>query len=372
MKRLTVARKDPLKFLATSVLLLISCSCVLPITASQGLSCHVQLSTAGTILPCDTTTKKTMEWCTTFVHFDDPTLGTPSDAELAKTLGLTVVRVHTYYQWKLSEPSRGTYDFHHQDRIVANLAQAGLKIILETPQPTPEYIPDWAGNITSDPFGVIDLMVPFVTNLVTRYKGIVGFYQIGNELDWPWEQGGWFTDNVLTYYLNTMINVINGIDPSARTIINCVGMPRPAIAEYFNLINQRGVKYDIIGVQPAVFNQKYISIIGWDYTPNTILPQLFDMVRSFGKPIWISEEYMYPVSEYTGSGHPIEEEIELLQSSVMISKEDPDVTGFSWYPYEQMMYYPWYWYGLVEARGSPTDKNVTSLYWVYKSIISDS
>jgi len=123
--------------------------------------------------------------------------------------------------------------------------------------------------------GVIDAIVPFVSELVGRYKGTVQYYQLSNEIDYLWNRSDWSTDDVLIHYFDTMINSIKSKDPTAKTIITCVAdresritIDRACVPKFPFSSMRVGMRIKRHGLKLQFISSDYSLIVARDPKPN--------------------------------------------------------------------------------------------------------
>jgi len=102
------------------------------------------------------------------------------DLNLIRDAGFTWVK--QWFAWRdIEGAGKGHYDWSRPDRIVDQVHQKGLKLIVRV-----DREPDWAGP----PPGNADDFAEFLFNMATRYQGKVHAYQVWNEPNLAREWGG--------------------------------------------------------------------------------------------------------------------------------------------------------------------------------------
>lgn len=292
---------------------------------------------------------------TSFVHWQGK-VGSPSDVTMVKNLGITTVRIHSWSVWKEVEYEKGKYNWKWIDYAVGNLLAQNITVYLETPSLDPQGIPTWAGDISTNSTQVTDRLLAFAQIMIARYAGKVSYWQMGNEIDWAKQKYAWLTTNLMDYYFTSVYRLVRQTDPNAITVINSAqGTSR--VADFFRGLTSRGITFDMIGIDPYVATS---AETGWDSSPETYLRLNIEAVLPFGKSILITE-----IGTYWGKSHPVDFEVDMMRRSFAVARQYAQVVGLFWYPYETMMYSPWYWFGLSD----PTQKTTTPVYDAYKQII---
>ncbi len=98
------------------------------------------------------------------------------DLGLAGDMGFRWVK--QIFGWRDIELSKGEFDWSRTDRIVKQAAKAGVQLLIRI-----DHQPEWARagcRLMGPPERAQDL-ADFVTAVATRYRGLIGAYQIWNE-----------------------------------------------------------------------------------------------------------------------------------------------------------------------------------------------
>jgi hypothetical protein len=178
-------------------------------------------------------------------------------------------------QWKDLEPSSGVFSWSYLDAWVAE-AKANNKDVLLTFG----GVPGWAGGGTTfaNPPSDVDIgdvqWQTFVTALVTRYKGKIGFYEGWNEPDLKQRWLG--TAAQMVTMMKDAYTIIHATDPDAKLL-----SPSPSTGNQWNIhflpqyFEEGGAPYqDIIGMHAYIYTGSQMST-----TPEGILV-VFSMLKS--------------------------------------------------------------------------------------------
>ena len=134
------------------------------------------------------------------------------DLQLSKDAGFTWVKQLVSWQ-DVEGAGKGQYDWTNLDRIVDEVEQHGLKLIVRVSQ-DPDR-PFWAGNPPEN----ADHFADFLKAIASRYKGRIQAYQVWNEPNLAREWGGRRPDPTgYTGLLKKAYGTIKGADPKATVI----------------------------------------------------------------------------------------------------------------------------------------------------------
>ena len=134
------------------------------------------------------------------------------DLQLIKDAGFSWVKQLVSWQ-DVEGAGKGQYDWTKLDRIVDQVEQRGLKLIVRVSQ-DPDR-PFWAGN----PPDNADHFSDFVTAMASRYQGRIQAYQVWNEPNLAREWGGRRPDPAgYARLLRSAYSAIKGADPKATVI----------------------------------------------------------------------------------------------------------------------------------------------------------
>ncbi len=141
------------------------------------------------------------------------------DLELVRDAGFGWVK-QTFAWRDIEGAGKGQFDWERPDRIVEQVQEQGLKMIVRV-----DSQPEWAGGKYPEngPPNNMKDYADFVTALATRYKGRIAAYQIWNEpnLNVPGrsEWGGRPPNPAeYTVMLKTAYNAIKAVDPNALIV----------------------------------------------------------------------------------------------------------------------------------------------------------
>lgn len=131
------------------------------------------------------------------------------DLSLVRDAGFTWVK--QWFAWRdIEGRGKGQYDWSTADRIVSQVEEFGLKLIVRV-----DHGPEWAGA----PPGNIDHFTTFISAMATRYKGRIHAYQIWNEPNLAREWGNKAPNaGEYTQMLKKAYQAIKAVDPSAMVI----------------------------------------------------------------------------------------------------------------------------------------------------------
>jgi hypothetical protein len=119
--------------------------------------------------------------------------------------------VKQWFSWRDIEGlGKGQYDWETTDRVVDQVEQFGLKLMVRV-----DHAPDWAGP----PPGNADHFADFLSTLATRYKGRIHAYQVWNEPNLAREWGNKPPNaREYTQMLAKAYPAIKNADPNAYVI----------------------------------------------------------------------------------------------------------------------------------------------------------
>jgi hypothetical protein len=131
------------------------------------------------------------------------------DLGLIRDAGFTWIK--QWFAWRdIEGQGKGQYDWTTADRIVNQVDEFGLKLIVRV-----DHEPQWAGP----PPGNIDHFTDFLTALATRYRGRIEAYQVWNEPNLAREWGNKAPNAAeYTQMLKKAYNAIKAADPNAIVI----------------------------------------------------------------------------------------------------------------------------------------------------------
>ena len=131
------------------------------------------------------------------------------DLGLIRDAGFTWVK--QWFAWRdIEGAGQGEYDWETADRIVDQVEEFGLKLIVRV-----DHGPQWAGPPPSNS----DHFARFMTALATRYKGRIHAYQVWNEPNLAREWGNKPPNaREYTQMLTKAYNAIKRVDPNALVV----------------------------------------------------------------------------------------------------------------------------------------------------------
>ena len=131
------------------------------------------------------------------------------DLGLIRDAGFTWVK--QWFAWRdIEGKGKGQYDWTTADRVVDQVEEFGLKLIVRV-----DHEPEWAGP----PPANVSHFADFLTAMVTRYRGRIQAYQVWNEPNLAREWGNKPPNaQEYTQMLKTAYQAIKKIDPNAIVI----------------------------------------------------------------------------------------------------------------------------------------------------------
>jgi len=177
------------------------------------------------------------------------------DLGLIRDAGFTWVKQQ--FAWRDIEPSKGQYDWTRTDRIMDQVDEFGLNILVRL-----DNQPEWAGGgfPENGPPDNLQDFVDFSYALAERYRGRIDAYEIWNEPNLAREWGGRSPDPAeYVQLLSVAYEAIKRADPEA--IVITAGLTptgtQPPVAmpddAYLRGMYEAGMQgyYDMIGVHAA-------------------------------------------------------------------------------------------------------------------------
>lgn len=131
------------------------------------------------------------------------------DLGLIRDAGFTWVK--QWFAWRdIEGKGKGQYDWTTADRVVDQVEEFGLKLIVRV-----DHEPEWAGP----PPANVSHFADFLTAMATRYRGRIQAYQVWNEPNLAREWGNKPPNaQEYTQMLKTAYQTIKKIDPNAIVI----------------------------------------------------------------------------------------------------------------------------------------------------------
>jgi hypothetical protein len=213
------------------------------------------------------------------------------DAEFQLAAQLNVATLRIEFDWPLIENAPGVFDWSRADYIVRAAASRGIQL-----QVALVYTPMWASSQPASNMwygvaaGSTADWTDFVTQVVTRYKGSVHFWEIWNEPDggtyWYSSQSSGVQDWV-SHLLIPGYTAIKAVDASAQVIIG----PDHADTAWYDLVVSSG-------------GGSFFDVLAFHSYTNATMSEVQTMqgwLNANGmasKPIWIGE---YGIAEATNT-----------------------------------------------------------------------
>jgi hypothetical protein len=172
------------------------------------------------------------------------------DLGLVRDAGFTWVK--QWFAWRdIEGQGKGKYDWSTADRIVQQVEDFGLKLIVRV-----DHGPDWAGS----PPGNLDHFAVFLSAMASRYRGRIHAYQVWNEPNLAREWGNKAPNAAeYTQMLRKAYQVIKAADPNALVVT--AGMaPTTELSQravpdtqFIQAMYQAGAKpyFDLLGAHGA-------------------------------------------------------------------------------------------------------------------------
>ena len=198
--------------------------------------------------------------------------------KLLKEVNVAFVRMD--FLWQDIEPENDKFDFEKYDLIVELLSKENIRILGIL-----GYSVSWAGKDWNYPPDNLEDFIDFISNVITRYKDRIKYWEIWNEPDSNWQP----QDDMKTYtnLLKASYKKAKEIDPSCRIVLG--GMTGEGFYAIKNVYRNGGKDYfDIINIHPFVnpLNPNDIKRI---YTLYNNLERLKVQNNDTDKKIWFTE-----------------------------------------------------------------------------------
>jgi hypothetical protein len=222
----------------------------------------------------------------------------PAVQRLARDAGARWTRAE--FRWDRLETTRGRQSWTEFDHLVDSMNREGIAvqgILIGTPdwakEPRTRFLPQGINLPYNDPQ---NMWARYVTDVVTRYKGKVRYWEVWNEPDYP---DVFWGATVADYYqmLKVSYQTIKAVDPEAKVLL--AGM-----AFHFNPHFLEELVQLMAADSTAAANNHYFDILAWHTysTPREILARIADTRRIFGnimgtRPIWLNETNVPPWDE---------------------------------------------------------------------------
>ena len=159
--------------------------------------------------------------------------------------------------WRDVNPSMERWDWSRLDTIIAQANVAGVRNFTYTLGMTPQWAArdpnahgaPWIGPGSSSPPWDLGLWTEYVTLVATRYRGVIGSYQVWNE---PQLKEFWSPDGyaVLAEMTRLAYRAVKSVDPGAKVIAAPV-LPRASSGgmkrakKYLSALKSKGWPVDI-------------------------------------------------------------------------------------------------------------------------------
>lgn len=191
--------------------------------------------------------------------------------------------IHWGIYWPGIEPEQGTFDFRVADMQI-RFARENHMVIRGHPLVFPEYTPDWMvqGHFSDEE--LLTILQKHITQIVTRYKGIVHQWVVVNEAYLhPYRRADIFYERFGYDYITYAFQAARAADPSAILLYNDTDnhLPdSPTTALSFQIVTQLRSRNLIDGVGLNMH-------LSADDPPdkNAVIQTL----RNYGVPVYITE-----------------------------------------------------------------------------------
>lgn len=200
--------------------------------------------------------------------------------KLLKEAGIAFVRMD--FLWQDIEPSKNNFNFDKYDFIVDLLSKENIRILGLL-----GYSASWAGKTWNSPPTNLEDFVDYVSNVISRYRDRVKYWEIWNEPDSRtyWQP----QDEMKTYtqLLRLCYVAAKQIDPSCKILLG--GMTSNGYYAINNIYKNGGRDFfDIINIHPFVdpLNPKELKRIKAIYNN---LEKLKVRYKDEEKKIWFTE-----------------------------------------------------------------------------------
>ncbi|MBI5880298.1 MAG: beta-galactosidase [Chloroflexi bacterium] len=187
------------------------------------------------------------------------------DISLVRNAGFSWIKQN--FGWRDMEPSKGQFDWRKSDRIVLNMNDAGMDLVVRL-----DFAPDWAApgchsddpakDLIQGPPKKLQDYADFVTAVATRYRGRIRAYEVWNEPNLAREWCGKAPSaKEYTDMLRIAYTAIKAADPFAWVVSAGLSptsrndnVARPDVYYLQDMYSAGASKYfDLLGVHGAGF-----------------------------------------------------------------------------------------------------------------------
>jgi hypothetical protein len=215
----------------------------------------------------------------------------PNNAVLQKIKDAGITWIHMGFDWTITEPQRGKYDFSDADRVINFADKNGISILAKI-----GYTPSWANgnkgkNYPAD--NVADWKF-FVQTVVRRYKDRVKYWTIWNEPNIR-EFFALGKDKYVQQVLLPAAQTIRAVDPAAFIVGPELSHKTAAGTEWYfwlkYILDNAGAYFDIISHH--LYEDKGVYLM-YELLENGdhLIPSVKQIIQEAGqdnKPFWITE-----------------------------------------------------------------------------------
>jgi aryl-phospho-beta-D-glucosidase BglC (GH1 family) len=277
--------------------------------------------------------------------------------DLAKSAGVTQIQSSVTWWWLTRAGTPRSYDWSSLDRLVAAAESRGMRVVLQL-QGTPDWVHPGLKSSVPNMFDRIwyaptrsstelNHWSNFVTDVVRRYRGRVGHYEIWNEENWStfWKPG----PDVDAYarLLRAAHYAAKSADPNARIVFG--GLDRNDfgyLRSYYDSVKRqwpgeassRRYFFDVLGVHPYsdersprvndpayVYGNSDRNFIGFRR-----LKRVMDNREGGNKQVYIGE-YGFSTTNTWMRAVPDSTRAQHLRDAYALAAAEGYVSGLSWY-----------------------------------------
>lgn len=196
--------------------------------------------------------------------------------------------------WLNLEPREGAFDFSNLDAHLAAAEAAGVAhitlVLAGTPRWAALHVKDtdapWLGPGSASPPRDRQAWRTFVATVVSRYRGRIDSYEIGNEPNLPMFWSG--QQDELVALVADAATIVHASDPSAQVVA-----PAPLITQFRDVVDAQQLWAALAGLDLDA-----LAFHFYPRTPGTIdyLPDILDVLRTSADrsgfesaEIWVTE-----------------------------------------------------------------------------------
>lgn len=251
-------------------------------------------------------------------HVDDVL---PRDLEMTGAMGFGWVKQN--FAWRDIEKEADGYDWYRPDRIVDQVNEAGLKLLVRLDRhplwSVQPYLPDEQITPNQPPYHYQDFG-DFCRELATRYKGRIHAYQVWNEPNLSREWGNQPPNPAeYTALLKTCYEGIKAADPEAIVIsagLAPTGTQPPEAMPDTDFL--QGM-YDAGAA--AYFDALGVNAPGYKAPPQTSPDEAEDPANEWGNGRWFVFRHVEDMREIMVANGDAEKQIAILETGWILNQE---------------------------------------------------